>query len=571
MILNIIHRFCRGDIYDCFEFQQKTAHELGFKTTVNIPSTLLSDDNCKAFDKLRADAEKYGDELCLWIMPDRKDIKDFVWLLSEQDKLESIEKGVAKFKQYIGYAPKSILSYVMDSSMIRMIREISPETVTVAAGCFEEGTKVFHGCNNSWYLFSEGMCWNPWYPSKTHSIRPARNEDDWAGVVAIPHLSRDLALAYEGRNDFFASHPPNIQRGLVNEKMNHNYDYNLIDQYRLQEDFNDGFSYYQIHVGSGWLHGNPNVLDSDEITYAMYKETLEYAAELMRAGEIQNMTTSEFGEYYKKNIPIEKPTVALAKEMLYGSGKHYFWICSPAVRALVDCNQGGSIGDLRPFIGEFEAFTGVDSPMKEINTYPYLIQSQIRTGTKTHFADGSRTTLFVKCGAEEIDCCFVQTKTEKIERVGNNVTLTLTPMEIKFKNGEYARIQTLYEFSNNGEIKIKRKILEKSTLIELREYFKGCYGFTEYPEDLSDITLFADDEILKFSYNAHSIEKKDCKKAGAVIPGANVTAEYISDKNIKANAKISDGYLFNPYYTFELKYKIVEEKECVTCLILTKT
>ena len=570
MILNIVHRFCQGRIYECFELQQKTAHDLGLKTTVNIPSDLLTDDNIEAFEKLKAEAQKYGDELCLWVRPYRGDTGEFVWLLSEEDKRKSIEKAVSDFKKYLGFAPKSILGYVMDSSMIKMIREISPETVTVAAGCFEEGTKVFHGCNNSWYLFSEGMCWGPWYPSKTHSIRPAKNEDDWAGVVAIPHLSRDLALAYEGRNDFFASHPPNIQRGLVNEKTEHNYDYNLIDQYRLQKDFNDGFSYYQFHVGSGWLHGNPNILDSDEITYNIYKETLEYVAELMNAGEIQNMTTSEFGEYYKKNIPIEKPNVALAKEMLYGSGKHYFWICSPAMRVLVDCNQGGSIGDFRPFIGEFEAFTGVDSPMKEINTYPYLIQSQIRTGVKTHFVDGSRTTLFVKCGDEEIDCCFVQTKTEKIERDGNNVILTLTPMELKFQNGEYARIQTVYEFNNDGEIKITRKILEKSAPIELREYFKGCCGFTEYPEDLSDITMFADDKKLKFSYNAYDLEKEACQKVGAVIPRANVVAEYVADKNIKADAKVTDGYLFNPYYTFELKYKIADEKECVTCLTLTK-
>lgn len=256
--------------------------------------------------------------------------------------------------------------------------------------------------------------------------------------------------------------------------------------------------------------------------------------------------------------------------MLYGSGKHYFWICSPAMRVLVDCNQGGSIGDFRPFIGEFEAFTGIDSPMKEMNSYPYLIQSQIRTGAKTHYEDGSRSTLLVKCKDEEIDCCFVQSKTEKIERNGNNVTLTLTPVELKFKNGEYAKLQTVYEFTNEGEIKISRKILEKTAPVELTEYFKGCIGFTEYPEDMTDVTMFADDESFKFYYNGQRIDKAGCEKVGAIIPRINTIVALNADKNIKAEGMAKEGHLFCPYYTIQLKYDITEEKECVTCLTLTK-
>ena len=36
-------------------------------------------------------------------------------------------------------------------------------------------------------------------------------------MVAVPHLCRDLALSYEGRNDFFATHPANVQRAMANE------------------------------------------------------------------------------------------------------------------------------------------------------------------------------------------------------------------------------------------------------------------------------------------------------------------------------------------------------------------
>lgn len=570
MILNLIHRY--QDHENRFEFQQETAHKLGLKVTVPIPSGILCDEYLSEINRFISDSETYGDELVLWIESYDEKLGGFVWLLSEADKRRSIELAVEKFKKYIGYAPKAIMNYVMDCHEMEMIKEICPEVQTVAAGCFEEGTKVYHGCNNSWYLFSEGMSWNPWYPSKTHALRPAKNFDDWSGFVAVPHLSRDLALAFESRNDFFASHPPNIQRGLVNEGMNHNYDYNIVDQYRLQEDFNDGFSYYQIHVSPSWLSKCECVTDSDEITQQMYIEQLEYMAELKKQGSVTDMTLSEFGEYYRKNVPIEKPTVGVAKEMLFGSGKHYFWIFNTAYRILVDCNQGGSFGDLRPYNGEFSAFTGVDSPMREMHSYPYLIQSQLRTGVKTHHKDGSRTTLFIKYKNEEVDCCFIQSKIESVRRKDNDIILTLTPYNIRFSDGEKLKLQTEYRFINDGRIYLIRKIIDKpgDAEIELREYFKGSYGFTEYPENMKGIVLYADEKSIEFGYLSEEIKSQNGKKAGAIIPQVSSKIEMTADSALKANLKVSEGYLFNPYYTIEITYKIRNEEECITCLNIMK-
>ena len=365
MILNLIHRPSHSG---CYLFQQEQAHRLGLKVTLALPSEYLDDE--EIIESVKKDHQEYGDEIGIWInRAAAPGSKEFSWLYSSEEKRALVKYAIDTYKKRFGVYPKFVGNYVLDAELLMMIKEYCPQVSTVVAGCFEEGTKVYHGCNNSWYLFSEGMAWGAWYPSKTQSIRPAKSEEDWSGVVAVPHLSRDLVLAYEGRNDFFASHPANVQRGLANNGIMHNYDYNLIDQYRMQDLYNDGISYYQVHVSSGWVSGNPNVQDDDDITQAIYTQTLEYLKMLKTQNKIQDMYVSEFGEFYKKNVPINKPSLAVGKDILYGSGKQYFWYQSPDFRILFDIHQGGSIGDLRPYAGEFESHTGPMSKMREINTY----------------------------------------------------------------------------------------------------------------------------------------------------------------------------------------------------------
>ena len=60
------------------------------------------------------------------------------------------------------------------------------------ATCWEEGPKAYHTCNNSWYTLFDGGPWAPWIPSKQNTHAPAANKEEDSGIVAIPHLSRDL-------------------------------------------------------------------------------------------------------------------------------------------------------------------------------------------------------------------------------------------------------------------------------------------------------------------------------------------------------------------------------------------
>lgn len=573
MIFNLVHKPALSDSY---EFQRKCAHELNLKVTILLATGQLDDERYVKLAK--SDHEQFDDEIGIWLtaMPGMNPAT-FVWLLSEENKRKTVKYAVEKYKKIFGIAPKVICAYVMDSQLIKIIREYCPECTTCVAGCFEEGVKVFHGCNNSWYLFSEGMSWGPWYPSKEQSIRPAENEEDWAGVVALPHLSRDFVLAYESRNDFFASHPANVQRGLANDGRIHDYDYNLIDQYRMQEDYNNCHSYYQINVSHGWLHNNPNLIDDDETTRALYYETLEYLANLRDDGEVIDMHMSEFSEYYRKTVPINSTTVAVGKDLLYDSGKHYFWLINPDYRVLVDTFQGGSIGDLRPFIGKYASFTGTDSPSLTMNSYPYVIQSQYRTGVKTHYSDGSRTTLFVKHGDEQLDMCFYPTKVQDVKRSNNDrdTTLILTPVTMKFNDGLEVKIQTSINFVDGGDIEIVRTILEKSDLkadVEIQEYVRGCFGFTEYPENMKNIDLYiGNTKVCDYGYQNEKFTSETDNEVSVIIPDITTKVSLAGTTRNPDIVHVEGGHLFSPFYVLKADYKLSsDDKEVKTCLKLRK-
>jgi len=46
---------------------------------------------------------------------------------------------------------------------------------------------------------------------------PASDEADDIGIVAIPHLSRDLMAVFDGPGSYYGTHPQNILRGMVYE------------------------------------------------------------------------------------------------------------------------------------------------------------------------------------------------------------------------------------------------------------------------------------------------------------------------------------------------------------------
>ncbi len=582
MILNLIHRPAYGEHYRLFRLQQDMAHQLGLKVTLLLDPRALRDE--RVLKAIREDVEKYGDELGIWFAdfkgPDfEKEVSGkefFIWLFSQPEKKRIFEIVFKLFREIFGHDPVSIGSYHLDAGCQRLIRELCPTVKIAVAGCFEEGVKVFHGCNNSWYLFNEGMPWTSWYPSRTHALRAATDESDWSGIVAVPHLSRDLVLSYEGRNDFFATHPANVQRAMAYRAEDCPYMYNLVDQHRLQEKYNDGFSYCNVHVSAAWLVPNHCVADPESVSAGLYRDFLEYFVELRKQGNCHDMTMGEFAAWYRKNTPIEKPQVALAKEMLYGTGKNYFWYSDGYFRVLIDATQGGSIGDLRPYAGQVPVDTGRDTPHTIYGSYPYLIHSQYRSGMAHHSEDGARTTLFAICKGEEIDLGTCPTKVAAVEKDGPNTRVRLTPAKVSFRNGVQAAIETEFYFAGKGNIRIVRRLIETSNPgaeIRVREYVKGCYGVTEYPEDMKGILLSvegAKPATLDYAYKGQTLATGVAKAVRAQIPQVRTELVLEAEGGPALQGQALEGYLFNPYYTLTLEKILTKQKETQTWLRVKK-
>ena len=591
MIVNIIHRPAAGRLMEMFRLQQNMAHELGLKTNILVPFDFLFDTD--VVREIAAYHENYGDEIGLWLgeiagehMNDVFPCKEpFLWLHTKENKRKILTAAFAQFEKAFGHALTAMGCYHVDAYSMQLIKEICPSVKISIAGCFEEGVKVFHGCNHSWYLFNEGMPWGPWYPAAENTLRPANDEADWCGVVAVPHLSRDLALSYEGRNDFFASHPANVQRAMANDGANAPYVHNLLDMYRFQERYHDGFSYTNVFVGPNWLSGSANVQDSDEITQSLYREYLAYFAQLRNEGGLIDMHMSEFAAWYRANIKIGAPQIYHAKELLYGSGKHYFWYSDADMRVTIDPCQGGSIGDLRPLVAKQPRAAGADMPCREIASNPYLIHSQYRTGNAHHYADGARTTLLVSHTdaatgkTETLDLANYPVKIAETVRLANgSVRLSLTPAELVFANGLRACIATQYLFLRGGEIHITRTLAQcsdASALFSATEYFKGCYGVTEYPEDMQGIDLFLNERengaVLSYRYEGRSLAIKEKAAANAQIPALQTKVSLRPQHGEFTGANVDEGYLFCPYYTLTVSADLSCKKEMCTCLSMEKS
>jgi len=562
MYLNLFHRSESGEKAAIVRRQQKIVHARGLKTTMFLQYAELFDDVCLA--QAIEDRKQFGDEIALGLhkmagpgMEECVHGNNSFWLFPKNRKREVLARVLERYREVIGESPRSLACYHLDASSNEILRELSPETETVVGGCFEEGVRVYHGCNNSWYLFNEGMPWSPWYPSKTHSLRPAADAADACGLLAVPHLVRDMSLAYEDRDDFWASHPPNVMRGLGNTGSFCPYDLNLVDQYRMQERFNGGMSYYNSFVSAGWLGYNKNIEVPPVVAWELYGKLLDYLARLKADGQLLDLTLSEYGDWFRSNRPLGAvpSEVYWAKEMLYGSGKHYLWYLDPSHRVLVDTDQGGSIGDYRPYVGRVPVATGPDTPHREMGSYPYIIQSQHRTGFSTHHRDGSRTTLYLTRGTETVDLARSRTKCRCLDRGDDATRIVLAPAVVRFEDGVEFSVATTLAFHPGGRILVSRTLSgPPDEVLHCREWFKGAHGFTEYSEDLHDIRLDAGAGPVDFEYLGRSWSGTGA--VAAEIPAVHTRIELAPESGRLSCSGVEEGYLFNPYFALYLDYEV---------------
>ena len=354
-VLNLIHRPEMVPEYSATVTGQGKEEDIGDKALLTesldiFKMTYASLFNDEAVEIAKHDHEVYGDEIALSLLGlpceefrEKYKTKDFcIWMFSMEDKKAIVNDVFEKFHDRFGFYPESTGSYYMDADLTNYIKAAYPTVKCAVATCWEEGPKAYHTCNNSWYTLFDGGPWAPWIPSKQNTHAPAANKEEDSGIVAIPHLSRDLIACYDGNGSNFGTHPQNVLRGMIYDTKTWEYPYlyNLIDQYRSLEKYNNGYSYNMMFVGPGWMN--------------------------------------KMGCW-------EQPECALWRDILYGSDKQLFWYCDPYMRACVNMDQGGAIVDLRPYAAKLEWPVGIGTKHVQDASYPFLIQEKYRAGYFTHY------------------------------------------------------------------------------------------------------------------------------------------------------------------------------------------
>jgi hypothetical protein len=564
---------------EIFKTQQRLAHENGLRTTIQMTYASLYSEECVALAK--ADHAQYGDEIALSLLglpcPEfrqKYQTKDFcIWMFSEKDKRSIIDDVFSLFYQKFGFYPESTGSYYLDAYSINYIKKRYPSVIAAVATCFEEGPKAYHTCNDSWYTFLDGGPWAPWIPSKENTHVPASTKRNDSGIVAIPHLSRDLMACFDGNGSNFGTHPQNVLRGMIYKDGEYPYLYNLIDQYRHLAKYNAGYGYNMMFVGPGWM----NKAGRWEVPYAMllksYEDAMKYYGELKKKGLLTAMTMSEFARFYRTKHTYQDPECALWKDILYGSQKEYFWYLDPSFRTCLDFNQGGAMIDLRPYVAKLPWKVGIGTRSVYDASYPYLIQANYRAGYFTHYAgEGTVKSLKVSYRGEEVDTCLCRTKAT-FSRQGKDTLITLDPITVDFK-GLSVKIGSSFLFKKGrGEIVITRRVLNdlKGEKVAFEEYFCGAFGVNEYQSDMSEITLAVEGEkkkSLRFAYKNRHLEDPGATSLRATIPEVATVVEMLSKEPLRGY--VDEGYAFSPCYRLAYKKELGTKGELVTCLKLKK-
>ncbi len=569
----------RDESLDIFRFQQDCAHRYGLKTTIQITYASLFSDTI--IQMAKADHEQYGDEIGLSLLglpcPEfraKYKTEDFcIWMFDEKTKREIIDDVFAKFYEAFGFWPESTGSYFLDAYCINYIKERYPSVKCAVATCWEEGPKAFHTCNNSWYTYMDGGPWNPWIPSKVNSHCPGSCAEDDSGMVAIPHLSRDLMACFDGNGSNFGTHPQNVLRGMIyyqeNDTWEYPYLYNLIDQYRHLGKYNDGYSYNMMFVGPGWLNRRGRWEAPYELLAKSYDDGMRYYGKLKAEGKLLDMTMAEFADFYRQQHPdYSRGECALWKDILYGSNKEYFWYCSPHMRLCLDFNQGGAMIDLRPYAARIPQHTGIGTENVYDASYPYLIQINYRAGYFTHYAGaGTIKSCRISCRGQSADLCLCRTMAT-YEKLPQGVRLTADPVTVSLGGLEIV-VQSVFTMDENtGLVITQRKILNDlgGEEVTFEEYFTGGFGTTEYQADMTGLTLGVDGETMDYTYHGRKLEKANAQEAFVNIPQIGTQVAMGGDND---TAMVEEGIAFSPVYHLGLK-KTIKEGGITTWLRLQK-
>lgn len=566
---------------DIFRTQQQIAHDHGLRTTIQM--TYASLFNAEAVAIAKEHHTRYGDEIgstflgiqCREFREKFKSKELAIWLFSMDDKRKIVDEVFGKFHEVFGFYPTSTGSYYMDAELVNYIKERYPMVKAAVATCWEEGPKAYWNANNSWYTLMDGGPWNPWIPSKRNIHCIASDEADDIGIVAIPHLSRDLMAVFDGPGSYYGTHPQNILRGMVYEGQELPYFKNIVDQYRSMGKYNRGYAYNMMFVGPGWMSKSGRWEADYALLLKSYTDGMAYYGELKQQGNLRDLTMTEFAEVYRQDRPYARPECTLWRDILYGSQRQMFWYADPFMRFCLDMNQGGAMVDLRPYAAKLLRPCGVGTKAMQDASYPFLVQSLYRAGFFTHYAgEGAVKSCKIGHGGEEVDLCACRTRASFSED-GDTRIVTLDPVTIEFTDFS-VKLQSVFRLSEgSGEIEIIRQIVDSTDPdadIVIDEYITACYGTTEYAEDLTGmrLSLVGPDsvETIDYAYQCREAEMPDLQCAEALIPQVDTRLSMWAGG--PASGYFREGFAFSPMYTLGIKKTVKTKGELRTWLKVEK-
>ena len=320
-----------------------------------------------------------------------------------------------------------------------------------------------------------------------------------------------------------------------------------------------------------------------ELLLKSYTDGCNYYGKLKKEGKLIDMTMSEFADYFREKKGVNagnynEPECAPWRDILYGSDKQLFWYCDPYMRACVNMDQGGAIVDLRPYVAKLEWPVGIGTKHVQDASYPFLIQEKYRAGYFTHYA-GAGTVRSAKLShnGEEVDLCLCPTHSHFSEEVidGKKTRiLTLDPVDIEFYDVKLTLQTKEYFEEGSSNIKIERNILSMSdpnAEVYLDEYITACYGTTEYPEDMTGITLTCEGEnpqSINYEYKCRDAKLDGAAAVSAVIPA--IQTKVSLTPSAKAEGYIEEGYAFSPMFKLGYKKQIKDKEVFATWLNLEK-
>jgi hypothetical protein len=567
---------------DIFRTQQQVAHDNGLRTTIQMTYASLFNEEAVAI-ALEHQA-RYGDEIGSTFLGlqcrefrDRFKSKELaIWLFSMEDKKRIVDEVLDRFYQVFGFYPTSTGSYYMDAELVNYIKQQYPMIKVAVATCWEEGPKAYWNANNSWYTLFDGGPWNPWIPSKRNIHCPASDEEDDIGIVAIPHLSRDLMAVFDGPGSYYGTHPQNILRGMVYEDREIPYFRNLVDQYRSMVKYNRGYAYNMIFVGPGWMSKTGRWEVDYDFLLKSYQDGMAYYGQLKKQGKTQDVTMSEFADIYRQDRSYTRPECTLWQDILYGSQRQQFWYADPWLRLCLDMNQGGAMIDLRPYAAKLLRPCGVGTKCLQDASYPFLVQSLYRAGYFTHYAgEGAVKSCKFNYDGEEVDLCACRTHASFSEEEDTRI-VTLDPVDIEFADLTL-RVQSIFRFAEgSGEVEIVRQVIETTdpaAEVTIDEYLTGCYGTTEYPEDLTGVRLTLEGasgtETIDYAYQCREAEEPDVELVEALLPQVDTRLTMRAEGD-DAAGYFREGFAFSPMYTIGIKKTITGRGTLCTWLKVEK-